>query len=70
MSLTFCFQQYQHINFTVRLSRGSAISTGIVEVNIKNTWGPICDNQWTDRNTGTVVVLYCMLQDKWGLKPA
>ncbi|XP_076465930.1 scavenger receptor cysteine-rich domain-containing protein DMBT1-like [Babylonia areolata] len=57
-----CFNYFDYQNFyasdanvvcnhEVRLSRGNYVSTGVVEVNINDKWGSVCDHQWTDTNT-------------------
>jgi hypothetical protein len=34
------------------VSRGNQVSAGVVEVKINGKWGSICDQGWSDRNTG------------------
>ncbi|KAK7484006.1 hypothetical protein BaRGS_00024741, partial [Batillaria attramentaria] len=44
------FECYNYWN-NPRVSRGNSVSVGVVEVNINNKWGTVCDNQWTSVNT-------------------
>lgn len=49
------------------MTRGNQVSAGVVEVNINNKWGSICDDEWSQTNTGELhrhfILLYsvCLL---------
>ena len=54
ITYTNVFSQEICSNGAVRITGGSTVTTGIVEVCINSTWGTICAVNWTNVNSAVI----------------
>ena len=54
----------------MRVSRGNQVSAGVVQVNINNNWGSICDNEWSDTNTREFTCVVHLLYSLYPFPPS